>query len=281
MKNFKGKVAAITGAGSGMGREIAIQLAAYGCHLALNDYNEETLEDTITAAAAHGITASKHVFDVSDREKLKAWKDEVLQVHGHVDLLINNAGVAIGRATFDEVKEEDIDWIMGINLQAVIFGTKYFLPYLLERPEAAIVNLSSVFGLFGFPEQVPYCTTKFAVRGFSESLRLELANSNVTVHSIHPGGIKTNITRNARHYAGDPVLLNKIFDEKLARTTAATAATIILKGIRNKEPKILVGTDAHIIDRIARFVPTQWTGKLVRKGFERMARQERDMSAGA
>jgi butyryl-CoA dehydrogenase len=159
-----------------------------------------------------------------------------------------------------------------------MLGTKYFLPYLLERPEAAVVNLSSVFGLAGFPEQVPYCTSKFAVRGFSEALRMELADTNLMVHCVHPGGIKTNIVRNARHYSGDIDKMNKIFDEKLAKTSAEDAAKRILKGVKNKEPKILVGLDAEILDRMTRLVPPRFNGWLQR-GFEQilLGKQVKDL----
>jgi len=269
MRNLKGKVVVITGAGSGMGREMALQLATLGCHLALNDYDADSLEMTASQARSSGVNVSTHPFDVADREALKKWPEEVRANHGHLDVLINNAGVAIGLAKYTEVSEEDIDWVMGINLHAVMYGTKYFLPYLLERPTAAIVNMSSILGLMGVPEQVPYCTTKFAVRGFSEALRAELAETNICVHSVHPGGIKTNIVRSARHYKGDLDTINKVFEDKLAKTTAEAAARRIIKGIQRKEPKILVGLDAEIIDRMTRFVPSNMS-HLIQRGFEQV-----------
>lgn len=255
MKSFKDKVAVITGAGSGMGREMALQLAREGCHLALNDVQADALNLTVTQARSSGVYVSVHLFDVTKREKLKAFTEEVMSEHGQVDILINNAGVGIGHATLEMVSEEDIDWLMGINVDAVIMGTKYFLPYLLSRPEAAIVNMSSVFGLVGYAENVLYCTSKFAVRGFSEALRDELEGTGVSVHCVHPGGVGTNIARNARHYRGDGETTQELFEKYLVKTSAEDAAKRILKGVRRKETRILVGMDAEIIDRINRLLP--------------------------
>lgn len=265
MKSFREKVAVITGAGSGMGKEMALQLAREGCHLALNDCNADNLEMVASQTGVLGVKVSVHPFDVRDRALLRAFPEEVLKVHGQVDILINNAGVGIGHATLDTVQEEDIDWLMGINLDAVIFGTKYFLQHLLSRPEAAIVNLSSVFGLIGYAENVLYCTSKFAVRGFSEALRDELEGTGVFVHCVHPGGVGTNLVRNARHYRGNAETSQQLFEKFLVKTTAEEAAKRILNGVRRKEARILVGMDAEIIDRVNRLMPPGFSLPVLKK----------------
>lgn len=264
MENFQNKVAVITGAGSGIGRELALQLAARGAKVAINDYNANTLAETGRAIDKNGGTAVCYPFDVSDRDLLYQFADDVLKQFGQVDLVINNAGVSLGGYDTLQISDEDFEWLININMWGVIHGSRAFLPHLLKRPEASLVNISSVFGLFGVPQQSPYCTAKYAVKGFTESIRRELLESNVTVSVVHPGGIKTNIVRNGRHAStADLEQLAQEFDEQLARTTAADAAATIIKGIQKKRSIILIGNDARLINLATRILPQKWFDRLV------------------
>lgn len=269
MKSYKNKVAAITGAGSGIGRAIAIKLAEQGCNLALSDVDEKGLQETVSQI--QGVKCTYQKVDVADREAVYQWADQVVSDHGSVNIIMNNAGVALGD-TVENMKYEDFEWLMNINFWGVVYGTKAFLPYLKQADEGHIVNVSSVFGLIGVPTQSAYNAAKFAVRGFTESLReeLEIEGGNVSASSVHPGGIKTNIARNSRvgsvngitKQATTPEDAAKQF-EKLARTTAAEAAQIILDGVRKNKARILVGFDAHVIDSMQRLLPTTYQKLLV------------------
>jgi len=259
MKNLANKIAVITGAGSGIGRELALQLSSKGAVVALTDFNAKTLQKTYQDILDKGGRASQYVFDVANREAVYGFAEEVLDEYGHVDIVINNAGVALGRLTVNEVSYKDFEWIVGINMWGPIYGTKAFLPTLLKRPEASIVNISSLFGIIGMGTQAPYCTTKFALRGFNESLRMELIDTNVVISSVHPGGIRTNIARNSRPVSeSEKAKMVKRFD-KLAKTTAESAAAQIIRGIQAKNTRILVGNDAKIMDVIARIFPRLYT----------------------
>ena len=246
MKNFNNKVVVITGAGSGMGRDMAIQFSNQGARLALNDYKEAGLLETVQLLKT-GTEVYQEIFDVSNREAVFSFADNVLQHYHQVDVLINNAGVAIAKLDTDEVSVEEYEWIIGINLWGVIYGSLAFLPHLRKQPEASLVNISSVFGLTGIPGQGPYCTTKFAVRGFTDSLAIEEQQngSSVVVSSVHPGGIKTNIARSALKAGNDPKTIQKF--EKNFITTSKKAANIIIEGIQKKKNRILVGPDAKLI----------------------------------
>lgn len=260
MKIDNTTVAVVTGAASGIGRALAIRLAAEGAQLALCDVNESDLEETARLAAKPGVKISTHVVDVSDRERMQAFAGEVLAEHGRAHLIINNAGVAIG-GTVEELAIEDFEWLLGINLWGVIYGTKMFLPILRQQPRGHIVNISSVFGIIAPPGQSAYATSKFAVRGFTESLRHELKGSNITVTSVHPGGIRTNIARNARSGAGvDASVVKKEieFFDKVARTLPETAAEVIVRGVVDDKEKILIGSDAWMIDKVQRLMPIQY-----------------------
>ncbi len=258
MNSFKNKIAVITGAASGIGRQLGIQLAAAGAFTILADVNEKGLQDTLNTIKNAGGNASVHLVDVSKREQMHSLAEEVIKTHGHADIVINNAGVALSLLKIEELNYEEIEWLLGINLWGVIYGTKAFLPYLKKRPEASLVNISSVFGLSGIPGQGPYCISKFGVRGFTETLRAELLEEkNMHIMVVHPGGIKTNIAKNARHRSISQKE-KEGFDnrfEQNARTTSEEAARQILKGIKKKRPRIRIGYDALWIDRIYRITP--------------------------
>jgi short-subunit dehydrogenase len=263
MKSFGGRVAAITGAGSGMGRTLALSLARRSCHLALSDVNEVGLAETVKLAAAHGVKVTSKRVDVSKREEVYAWADEVVADHGKCNLIINNAGVAHS-ATLEGTSYEDFEWIMGINFWGVVYGTKAFLPHLRASGEGHVVNLSSLFGLLSVPGNGTYNATKFAVRGFTEALReeLEVTRAPVSATCIHPGGIKTNIARSARLDGSmkdlgidDPVAAQQGF-EKAFRVTAEEAAETILRGVQRNARRVLIGTDAIALDALQRLLPS-------------------------
>ncbi len=272
------KVAVVTGAGSGIGKALAIQLAEKGALLAISDIHAENLEETYQAilpkTGAGGIM--KSVFDVADKEKMHEFAEQVAAQFGKTDIVINNAGVALGKTSLLDLKYEDFEWLMGINFWGMVYGTKAFLPQLIKRPEASIVNISSLFGLIGVAYQVAYCTSKFAIRGFNESLRMELqhAHPHVVVTSVHPGGIQTNIARNSRWTTDiDPAKRERDIQrfEKLFITPAEEAARQIIRGIERKNPRVVIGRDAKIPDFLARFFPRKYTsivGRVLQR-FER------------
>ena len=266
MKNFKDKVAVITGAGSGMGQELALQLAAEGCNIALVEWKEDLLNETKELLKKHNVGVSSHLVDVSDKEAIDNLPNEVIENHGQVDIVFNNAGLSVATKVEDST-DEDWDFGLGILLYGVINSTRAFLPHLKERPESAIVNTSSIFGLLSVPTQSIYHVGKFGVRGFTESLALEmqLNNESVEVYSVHPGHIGTNIFSASRFKnfepgtslfgeANTPEEAGKIFKEN-APTSAKSAAKIILKNIRKKNKRILVGVDAHMYDLAQRIFP--------------------------
>ncbi|HOO39346.1 MAG TPA: SDR family oxidoreductase [Deltaproteobacteria bacterium] len=259
MVNLRNRIAAVTGAASGIGRMLAVSLADEGCNIAISDVNEAGLEETAGMIRDKGVKVTTHIVDVSDREQVLGYAEDVVKQHGSVHLLINNAGVVVSE-TIEDVGYEDFEWIMGINLWGVIYGCKAFLPYLKEAGEAHIVNISSVNGIFTNPTNGPYCTTKFAVRGFTETLCQELRNTRVRVSCVHPGGIKTNIVRNARFYKAAVERLNheqtsQAFEKYVAFTTAEKAAQKIIAGIKKDKHRIMVGPDAYIYDWLKRLFP--------------------------
>lgn len=254
MKNLSGKVVALTGAASGIGRCLAIQLAGKNCHLALADVDEEGLRGTIALLPA-GANVSMHIVDVANRMRVYAWADEVVARHGHVDIVINNAGVA-STARLDEISYEDFDWVFNIVFYGVLYGTKAFLPYLKQRDEGNIVNISSVNGFFPFPQNGPYNAAKHAVKGLNQTLMQELRSTNVKITSVHPGGIKTNIVRNARFSGNGADRGKKIIEfDRVAGTSAEKAAKIIIGGLVKNRKRQLVGKDAVIIDLLVRLFP--------------------------
>jgi len=263
---FQGRVSVITGAASGIGRALALELAARGSDLALCDVNEDELAETVKRVeASPGWSAGRRVtserVDVSERASVEGFRDRVLEVHGRADAIINNAGVTVNESVVD-MSYEDFEWIMGINFWGVVYGTKAFLPHLLERDDGWVVNISSVFGIIAFPYQSAYNATKFAVRGFTEALRMEMAETGVTPLSVHPGGIKTNIVRSGRiRNTADGVDAQTMidqFDELMARTSAEEAATIIADAMAARQNRVLVGKDALLIDAVQRLMPVRY-----------------------
>jgi NAD(P)-dependent dehydrogenase (short-subunit alcohol dehydrogenase family) len=254
MKSFNGRVAAITGAGSGIGRALAIDLASQGASLALSDVDEVGLAETVGRCEGHGAKVTSQRVDVADRAAVFAWADQVVADHGKVNLIFNNAGVAVA-ATVEAVSFEDFEWIMSINFWGVVNGTKAFLPHLKASGEGHVVNISSVFGLVSIPMQSTYNAAKFGVRGFTDALRMELEVERAPVSSttIHPGGIKTNIARNARvdPGAGGKAEVAKQFD-KLAMTTPEKAAKQILAAVQANKRRALIGPDAKLFDLMSR-----------------------------
>ncbi|MEC9362130.1 SDR family NAD(P)-dependent oxidoreductase [Sinimarinibacterium flocculans] len=266
MKTFQNKVAAITGAASGIGRALAIELASRGCHLSLSDVNTDALAETAQAAGAHGVKVTTAALDVADRDAIYAWADRTDADHGPANLVFNNAGVALG-ASIEGASDEDLHWIMDINYWGVVHGTRAFLPQLRASGEGHVINISSVFGIAAVPSQGAYNATKFAVRGFTECLRqeLEIAGAPVSATCVHPGGIKTNIARAARFDTQSMQALTgrgsddaKARFEKLFRTTAESAARTILRGVERNARRVLIGADAHAIDLTVRLMPTAY-----------------------
>lgn len=260
---FKDKVVVVTGAGSGIGRELAWQLAARGAILVLNDLREDTLEETWQELPPR-CRGLRRAFDVSKREEVEAFAQLVADDLGGVDVVINNAGFSLRQKPVAQSSVEDFERTLAVNLWGVIYGSLAFLPHLLRRGrEASLVNISSVFGLFAFPGSGPYNTSKFAVRGFTESLRVELKD-RLHVCCVHPGGIKTNIHNYVEMEEGperDRFLRNF---EKQARTTAFDAAHAIIRGIEKRKRRVLIGNDARFIDIVARLLPGRYEEVLLR-----------------
>lgn len=261
-RSFKDSVAVITGAGSGMGRTLALQLAAEGANLALSDINLDSVRETESMIEDKTRKVRADQIDVTHKEAVFAYADDVEADFGRVNMVFNNAGAALN-APFTQMTVEDFEWQMNVNFWGVAYGTKAFLP-ILERAEwGHIVNTSSIFGIVAAPGCSAYNASKFAVRGMTEALRLELdaAGSSVSCTSIHPGGVKTNIVRLARTSQNNDFMDGKSREEaaahfdKLALTTPEKAATIILKGVRKNRKRVLVGPDAVIVDKIQRIFP--------------------------
>lgn len=277
MKNFHAKVAAITGAASGIGRALALQLAREGCNLSLSDINETDLQTSVELAQAAAEKAGKHIkvtaqkLDVSSRTAVYQWADRTAADHGRINLIFNNAGVALG-ATVEGVEYDDFEWIMNINFWGVVYGTKAFLPHLKASGDGHVINVSSIFGLFSQPTQCTYNASKFAVRGFTESLRqeLDMQDCGVSATCVHPGGIKTNIARTARYtesvssLTGQSESEGKKAFEKLFITTPEKAAKIILDAVRGDKRRVLVGPDAVAIDLMIRTLPEAYQTVVVR-----------------
>jgi NADP-dependent 3-hydroxy acid dehydrogenase YdfG len=266
MKTVQGKVAAITGAGSGIGRATAKLLAQKGCHVAISDVNEKGLAETAEQCGPFGVKVLAARVDVANRGEVEAWSAQVARELGGVNIIINNAGVALG-STIEDMRYEDFEWLMNINFWGVVHGTKAFLPHLKAAGDGHIVNISSVFGLIGVPTQAAYNAAKFAVKGFTEALRqeLEIEGLPIGVTSVHPGGIKTNIARNARFTVRKGWVdeqSNSDF-EKAFSTTPEQAAQDILQAILKNRRRQLIGADAVLIDLVQRALPALYQSLVV------------------
>ena len=264
MKSFENKVAAITGAGSGIGRALAVELGRQKCDVALSDLNEEGLMDTVEQVRGLGVRVTSQRVDVADREAVHAWADQVVDEHGKVNLIFNKAGVALA-STVEGMSYGDFEWLMDVNFWGVVHGTKAFLPHLKASGDGHIINLSSVFGLAGIPSQSAYNSAKFAVRGFTESLRqeLDMMSYGVSASSVHPGGIKTGIARSSRidrsvRDLGISDTDSRERFEKTFITGADKAARVILDGVRRNQRRILVGPDARVFDWVVRLLPSTY-----------------------
>jgi short-subunit dehydrogenase len=283
MTAIRGAAAAVTGAASGIGRALALELAARGCDLALADRDEAGLQAVaaeigrinvqINLKPIHRPPAPKvtiHRVDVSEPDQIADFAQAAIHNHPGLNIVVNNAGVAL-MGTFDEIDQAQMDWLMNINFWGVVHATRAFLPHLALQREAHIVNLSSIFGIVAPPGQTAYAAAKFAVRGFSESLRheLQMAGSPVKLSVVHPGGVATNIARNSR--AGTGITDNTRRTEAIerfdavARTTPAAAAQQIIRGIETNRPRILIGGDARLLDLVQRLRPAtywKWLAKI-------------------
>jgi len=269
MITFQQKVAVITGTGSGIGRELAIQLAQKGVHIAIADIQEEQLHETASLLNQYNVPISKYMLDVSQREAVYRFADDVIARHGGVHIVINNAGVALSNVEVEHLTYEDLEWVLGVNRWGVIYGTKAFLPHLLKQPEANLVNISSLYGLTAIAKAAAYCTSKFAVRGFTEALRQELRQSSVAVTVVHPGGIRTRIARNTRPAANGDKIRNperaaQHFEQR-AHTTAAEAARCIIAGIQRNAPRVVIGQDAKFLDWLGRLKPGSYDAFMLKQ----------------
>ena len=254
MRDLARRVAVVTGAASGIGRHLAIGLAAEGCSLAIVDVNRQGLEQTASLIKPDNIRITIHVVDVSDCDRMSALFEEVMKEHGKADIVINNAGVAHG-GTIREIDYDDFEWVMRINFWGVVYGVKAFLPYLLERNEGHIVNLSSMAGFYTVPYMGAYNVSKSAVRAFSETLYQEIQGTGVGITSVHPSGVKTNMARNSR--SSSRLDRNKVIEdiEKRMLTSPEWAAKQIIKAIKKKKFRLIVGWDAWCMYFVGRFFP--------------------------
>ena len=264
MKTLRSKVVVITGAGSGIGRALAVEAAAHGASVAVCDRNAGTLAETVSllGSAPH----FSRVVDVRSDEEVAAFAAAVQASLGPAHVVVNNAGVALSHY-FDAQSREDFAWVMDVNFWGVVRGTEAFLPQLRTQDDAHIVNISSLFGLIGVPSQSAYNASKFAVRGLSESLRQELHNTPIHVSCVHPGGIDTNIIRNGKHLQGadgrptDTASLAVSF-AKATSTTPERAARIIWSGVLRNSPRILIGPEAYAMDVVQRLLPSGYPAVL-------------------
>ena len=270
MKDFNNKVALITGAGSGIGRALALQLAEEGCNLALVDWNNETLEETKSLLSSKNISVSTHNFDLRDKDRINELPDKLIELHNNIDIIFNNAGLSVV-GTVDEVDEEDWNFGMDILLNSVIQMSTVFLPHLRKRPVSAIVNTSSIFGLFSVPKQSIYNVGKFGVKAFTESLALEMemAESPVEVYCVFPGHIGTNIYHASKFksfeaddagaaiFGANASTIEEAADQfkNNAPSSPEYAAKVIIKNIKKKNKRILIGADAHFYDLMSRLSP--------------------------
>ncbi len=262
MKTFNNKVAAVTGAGSGIGQQLALLLAKQGCHLSLSDINEQGLAKTVELLKDSKVRVTTKKLNVADCDAMREWAEETVKDHGSVNMIFNNAGVALG-STVEGASYDELEWIVGINFWGVVYGTKEFLPLIKQTGDGHIINISSLFGLTAQPTQSAYNATKFAVRGFTESLRqeLDIENCGVSALCVHPGGIRTNIANDARmndslrSLGMNPEKSARTFN-KLLRIPPEEAAREILNAVQKDKRRVLIGNDAKSLDLIQRILPT-------------------------
>ncbi len=271
MTAIRGATAAVTGAASGIGRALALELAARGCDLALADRDEAGLQAVAAEInRVHQCKVTVHRVDVGEPQQIADFAQAAIAAHPGLNIVVNNAGVAL-LGQFNEIDQAQMDWLMNINFWGVVHTTRAFLPHLARQREAHIVNLSSIFGIVAPPGQTAYVAAKFAVRGFSESLRHELqtAASPVRLSVVHPGGVSTNIVRNSRDGAGitDNARRAQSIErfDAAAKTTPAAAALRIIQGIEKNQPRILIGNDARFMDLLQRFRPATYWAVLARR----------------
>jgi short-subunit dehydrogenase len=271
MTTISGSAAAVTGAASGIGRALALELAGRGCDVAVADVNEAgltSLADEIKRTHQRKVTV--HRLDVSQPAQIEEFAKAAIASHPKLNIVVNNAGVALF-GQFHEIDQSQIDWLMNINFWGVVHGTRAFLPHLQTQSEAHIVNVSSIFGIIAPAGQTAYAAAKFAVRGFSEALRheLQMNKSKVTLSVVHPGGVATNIASNARMGTGvtDNLRRTEAIDRfaEVARTTPRDAALRVIRGIEKNEPRILIGSDARFMDLLQRFKPATYWATLARR----------------
>lgn len=259
--DLKNKTAAVTGAASGIGRALSVKLAKAGCRLALGDVDVKGMAETADMISEIGGYATIHPVDMGHRDQVYAFADAVIKHHGKVQILVNNAGVTL-TALIEEMEDADFEWVMNINFWGMVHGARAFLPHLKSHGNAHIVNVSSVFGLCGIPTQAAYNSSKFAIRGFTESLSQELHGTGVSVSIVFPGGILTNIARNGRFKSKSDLVSDKssvvAMHEKLSFTSADTAAQRIIRAISKKQKRVLIGIDAYLLDIIQRLFPSAY-----------------------
>ena len=267
MKTLKNKNVVITGAGGGIGRALAIQFSGEGCNLAISDINRSALSETEKLLVKNGTKVYSEILDVSDKECMARYPEKVVEALGSVDIVINNAGVAVV-STVEEHSIEDYEWLMGINFWGVLYGSKFFIPYLRGAKEACIINISSVFGMLPMPNLSSYNAAKFAVRGFSESLAHELHDTNVRVMTVYPGGVKTGFAKSAR-FGSTPGKknhqeFNNLF-EKFSMSTPESTSKAVLRGLKKNKKRVLVGPDAVSGDFMVRLLPVAhgWITRLI------------------
>lgn len=262
MKDFKNKVVVVTGAGSGMGRAYATEFGKLGAKLALNDYEEGPLNETLEILKNQGVSeVYSEVFDVSDKDKMFAFADNVKAKFGNAHVVINNAGIEGAVKSAYDISVEDYRKIMNINFFGVVHGCKAFLPQLVENQEGAVVNVSSVFGLVGTPLNSDYCATKYAVRGYTQSLAIEFEDSPINIHCLHPGGIKTNIVRKEE---------GRAFSEKYLTTPPEEIVKHVIKCIRSGKTKIVYGQDSFRMWIASNLVPHQLLNRVVYREFAKV-----------
>ena len=268
--HFANTVFVVTGAGSGIGRQVALQAAMAGAAVIATDINTATLAETSQIGQGQGLEMETFTLDVADKDAVYNFASTVIpKLKERKLVLINNAGVGLFSGNFHSTSQDDFEWLMNINLWGVIRMTKAFYPYFIRQNEGHIVNLSSVFGLGGFANQTAYCTAKFGVRGFTEALRMELLGTGIHTTCVHPGGIKTNIMRSATPKgpeltAAMHAKATATFD-KVAMTTPEKAASLILKAVKRKKQRLVIGKDGKAIDIITRMIPVGYTKIFKRK----------------